>query len=103
MYNGCHSDIRLSIDYTNIQILHVVKHTAVVTTYRYRSIGILTFWRQIPTVVCIGVLYLSENGWYVCSRVGAQSTVPYTVPFTHRIEKLLPYTVPFAYRNVGIP
>ena len=32
MYNGCHNDIRLSIDYTNIEILHVVKHTAVVTT-----------------------------------------------------------------------
>ena len=25
MYNGCHNDIRLFIDYTNIQILHVVK------------------------------------------------------------------------------
>ena len=34
MYNGCHNDIRLSIDYTNIsEILHEVKHTAVVTTY----------------------------------------------------------------------
>ena len=32
MYNGCHNDIRLSIDYRYIQILHVVKHTAVVTT-----------------------------------------------------------------------
>ena len=42
MYNGCHNDIMLSIDYTNIQILHVVKHTAVVVTiYRYRSKGIL--------------------------------------------------------------
>ena len=30
-------------------------------------------WRQIPTAVCIGVLYLSGDGWYVC-RVGAQST-----------------------------
>ena len=28
MYNGCHNDIRLSIDYTNIQILHVVKHNS---------------------------------------------------------------------------
>ena len=32
-----------------------------------------TFWRQIPTVVCIGVLYLSGDGWYVC-RDGGQST-----------------------------
>ena len=41
MYNGCHNDIRLPIDYTDIpEILHVV-NTQQLSLHTYRSIGIL--------------------------------------------------------------
>ena len=65
MYNGCHNDIRLSIDYTNIQILHVVKHTAVVTTYRYRSIGILYILATNPDCGMHRSIVLVRE-WLVC-------------------------------------
>ena len=74
MYDGCHNDIRLSIDYRNIQILHTCSKAH--SSCHYIGTGAqvyFIFWRQIPTVVCIGVLYLSGDGLYVC-RVGAQST-----------------------------
>ena len=78
MYNGCHNGIRLSIDYRNIQKINAVEHTAKTHSSCHYMIGTgawvyFIFWRQIPTVVCIGVLYLSGDGWYVC-RVSAQST-----------------------------
>ena len=64
MYNGCHNDIRSSIDYTNIQILHVVKHTAVVT-YTYRSIGILYILATNLDCGMHGSIVL-VRGWLVC-------------------------------------